>query len=83
MPDPSYVIETHGRQEGLAFHLSTAFYPPLPDEIKEAFIRVFVDYWSGDIDLGSLDQELADKAGYTGGVNQYNFWQFLNDEDLD
>ena len=82
MPDPSYVIETEGRQQGLDFHLSTAFYPPLPDYVKEAFIRVFVDYWEGDIDVTDLNDQLADRAYYTGGIEQYNFWQFLKEEDL-
>ena len=82
MPDPSYVIETNGRKAGLQFHLDTAFYPPLPGYVKEAFVEVFQDYWNGDIDAADLDEQLAERAYYTGGVGNYNFWQFLNEEDL-
>jgi len=83
MPDPSYAIEMLGKAQGLSQHLTTAFYPPLPGYVKAAFIEVFSEYWNGDIDVSDLDQQLADRAYYTGGVGSYNFWQFLNPEDLE
>ncbi len=82
MPDPSYVIETEGKASGLNFHLTTAFYPPLPDFVKQAFVEVFTEYWNYEIEIEDLDQQLADRAYYTGGVGSYNFWQFLNEDDL-
>ncbi len=82
MPDPSYIIETSGAQAGLEFHLSTAFYPPLPIHVKRAFIEVFTEYWNYDIDIENLPDELLERAGYKGGLDQYNFCQFLNPEDL-
>jgi len=82
MPDPSYVIETDGRKAGLEFHLNTAFYPPLRYGTKFAMLETFEDYWNGKITIEEIDRELADRAGYTGGVGKYNFHLFLNDEDL-
>ena len=87
MPDPSYVIETNGRKAGLEFHLNTAFYPPLLYGCKLAILETFEDYWNGklagDDVLSRLDGELAERAGYTGGVSEYNFYLFLNEEDLE
>jgi hypothetical protein len=82
MPDPSYVIETNGRKAGLEFHLNTAFYPPIPYDRKRAMLRTFEDYWAGKIEVEDLDTELADRAGYIGGIGKYNFHMFLNEEDL-
>lgn len=82
MPDPSYVIETDGREAGLAFHLETAFYPPIHPKTKAIMTEVFKEYWDGDIAIEDLDGSLATRAGYVGGVGQYNFHMFLNDEDL-
>ena len=82
MPDPSYVIENHGREAGLQFHLDSAFYPPLPGYVKAAFIDVFKEYWEGELDASELNDALADRAYYVGGIDKYNFWQFLNEEDL-
>ena len=83
MPDPSYVVDTQGKAEGLSFHLTTAFYPPLPDFVKKAFTEVFTEYWDGDIDsVAELESALSERAYYTGGVGSYNFWQFLNPKDL-
>jgi hypothetical protein len=83
MPDPSYVIETSGRKAGLKFHLDTAFYPPLPDFVKRAMIETFEEYWLNLIPIGNLDWELKERAGYTGGVGNYNFYMFLNEEDFE
>lgn len=83
MPDPSYVIEMQGRRGGLQFHLDSAFYPPLPMEIKHAFIQAFEDYWDFEIDINELKQRLRDDAGYQGDLGSYNFWQFLNEEDIE
>lgn len=82
MPDPSYVIEISGKKVGLAFHLETAFYPPIPQQTRVALMDVFTEYWEGDLPLEDLDQALAARAGYMGGVSSYNFHMFLNDEDL-
>jgi hypothetical protein len=82
MPDPSYVIETNGRLSGLSFHLDTAFYPPIPVDIKGFMMDVFMEYWEGKIPIEDLDAELAKRAGYIGGVGKYNFYLFLNEEDL-
>ena len=83
MPDPSYVIETNGRKAGLEFHLSTAFYPPLPYDIRLAMLETFKDYWAGRVDVKDLDKELAERAGYIGGVGKFNFYMFLNEEDFE
>lgn len=82
MPDPSYVIETSGRKEGLCFHLNTAFYPPLSYDTKFEMLGTFERYWNGKISIDEIDDELAERAGYTGGVGNYNFHMFLNEEDL-
>lgn len=82
MPDPSYVVETAGKKIGLAFHLETAFYPPIPMSIRVEFMTVFTEYWDGDLPLEDLDQALKDRTGYHGGIGSYNFHQFLNSEDL-
>jgi len=81
MPDPSYVIETSGREAGLAFHLDTAFYPPIHPKTKAIMTEVFTEYWNGDLAYEDLDGSLATRAGYVGGVDKYNFYLFLNTED--
>ena len=82
MPDPSYFNEQLGRKGGLEIHLSTSFYPPLPDHVKEAFVAAFEGYWNGDYDLEYLESKLRTDAGYLGSVGDYNFWQYINEEDL-
>ena len=82
MPDPTYVIETAGKKVGLAFHLETAFYPPLPDPVRQAFMKAFTKYWEGEYDLEDQADDLRENAGYIGGLHQYNLYQFLNKEDL-
>ena len=82
MPDPSYVIETAGKQAGLAFHLETAFYPPLPGFVKTAFVAAFKKYWDYEIDIDGLSTELREEAGYIGDLGSYNLPQFFNEEDL-
>lgn len=81
MPDPSYIIEARGKKLALSMHLTHNFYPPIPQEIRCAFMDAFVEYWERDIDCWELEQRLRE-IGYTGGLEKYNFWQFLNDEDL-
>jgi len=83
MPDPSYVIETQGRQAGLEFHLQTAFYPPLPSPVREAFVEVFNEYWDYDLDIDGLQEQLKERAGYVGDISSHNLPQFLNEDDLD
>ena len=82
MTDPGYVIETSGKKVGLEFHLSTAFYPPLPEPVKEAFVSAFEGYWNHEYDTEYLESKLRTDAGYMGDLGSYNFWQFLNEEDL-
>ena len=82
MPDPSYVVETQGRKAGLQFHLNSAFYPPLPMYVKVAFLHAFEEYWDGKLNIYQLSEALEERAGYVGDLGQYNFWQFLNEEDL-
>ena len=82
MPDPSYVLETAGKEAGLAFHLETAFYPPLPGFVKVAFVAAFKKYWEYELDIAELATELREEAGYIGDLNSYNLPMFLNEEDL-
>lgn len=82
MPDPTYVIETNGKEAGLAFHLATGFYPPLPQPVQEAFINAFQGYWNHEYDIEYLESKLRTDAGYLGTVADYNFHLFLNEEDL-
>ena len=82
MPNPEYVIETVGKQAGLAFHLETAFYPLLPDQVRQGFMSVFTEYWNHQLDFKDLNQALSDRAWYTGGWEKYNFHMFINKEDL-
>ena len=82
MPDPGYVIQESGPLAGLQFHLSTAFYPPLPKKVQDAFVNAFKGYWEHEYDIEFLESKLRTDAGYMGGIGDYNFWQFLNEEDL-
>jgi len=82
MPDPGYVIQESGRWSGLQFHLSTAFYPPLPAKVRDLFVEAFQGYWDHDYDMDFLESKLRTDAGYMGSLSDYNFWQFLNEEDL-
>ena len=64
----------------LRLHLDSNFYPPLPDTFKYSFIEVFEKYWeSGDI---IWLQTALSKIGYKGSLNDYGFYNFLNDEDI-
>jgi hypothetical protein len=83
MKDLDYVKESMSQEGALRFHLTTNFYPPLPDFVKDAFVEVFKEYWAGDLDVSDLDKELAERAYYTGGIDNYDFWQFCKEEDLE
>ncbi len=72
-----------GLESSLHFHLSVNFYPPLPGVVKEAFVGAFRDYWNGGVTIPELQAKLKDEAGYIGSLGQYDFEQFLNQEDLE
>lgn len=80
MKDLDYFIETSGRAAALDIHLSSNFYPPLPGTVKKVFSDAFQGYWAGLWDIEGLQKELS--RVYKGGLHQYDFWQFLNEEDL-
>ena len=82
MKDLDYVQETMSQANALRFHLSTNFYPPLPDFVKDAFVAEFQEYWDGNVDVPQLEANLAERAYYTGGLGKYDFWQFLNEEEI-
>lgn len=82
MKDLSYAQETLSREQALRYHLTTNFFPSIPDFVQDEFVNVFQEYWNGDLDVSELDGTLAERAWYTGGINNYDFWQFLDPEDL-
>ena len=63
----------------LRLHLYSNFYPPLPDSFKHSFVEVFEKYWEGG-DADWLKTALS-KIGYKGSLNDYGFYNFLNEED--
>jgi hypothetical protein len=81
MKDLDYFIEVSGRSGALDIHLSSNFYPPLPPEVKRIFSDAFNGYWAGLYGVEGLEKELS--RVYRGGLHQYDFWQFLNEEDLE
>jgi len=68
------------RSQSLKLHLDSNFYPPLPETFKNKFVEVFEKYW----DAGDIDwlQEALNKIGYKGSLNDYGFFNFLNEEDV-
>ncbi len=72
-----------GLESSLHFHLSVNFYPPLPGVVKEAFVGAFRDYWNGGVSIDELQAKLREDAGYTGSLDQYDFYQFLSQDDLE
>ena len=73
-------IEMTGRADSLQMHLSANFYPPIPAEVKKIFGDAFNQYWAGMIDITGLEKELS--RVYRGSLNDYGFWNYLNEEDL-
>ena len=68
------------RSQSLKLHLDVNFYPPLPESFKFKFVKVFEKYWeAGDV---NWLQEALSKIGYKGSLNDYGFFNFLNDEDI-
>ena len=63
----------------LKLHLDCNFYPPLPNSFKDSFVEVFEKYWEGG-DAEWLQTALSN-IGYRGSLNDYGFYNFLNDED--
>jgi hypothetical protein len=68
------------KSQSLKLHLDSNFYPPLPETFKNKFIEVFETYWK-DGDINWLEKTL-NKLGYKGSLNDYGFFNYLNDEDL-
>ena len=74
-------IDSNGLYDSLQIHLGANFYPPLPNEVKKVFGDAFNMYWARMIDIDGLIKELS--RVYTGGLHQYGFWNYLNEEDLE
>jgi hypothetical protein len=81
MKDLGYFMEVSGRSGALDIHLASNFYPPLPASVKRVFTDAFTGYWAGLYGVEGLEKELS--RVYRGGLHQYDFWQFLNDDDLE
>jgi len=64
----------------LSIHLNSNFHPPLPSFVKKIFLDAFQSYWAELIDIDELQKELS--RVYKGGLDQYGFYNFLNEEDL-
>ena len=75
-----YTIETQGKANSLNMHLSANFYPPLPEYVKKIFIDAFNLYWAYMIDIDQLQKELS--RVYKGTLDQYGFYNYLNEDDL-
>ena len=68
------------KSQGMRVHLTSNFYPPLPEYFISRFIKVWERYWNeGDVE--KLQVELSE-VGYKGDLNSYDFYRYLNDEDL-
>jgi hypothetical protein len=76
-----YTLDNFGRYQSLELHLGANFYPPLPAQVKKVFLDAFSQYWAYLIDIDGLVKELG--RVYRGGLDQYGFYNFLNEEDLD
>ena len=76
-----YTTENFGRAKSLEIHLSANFYPPLPSFVKQIFVDAFNQYWSGLTDINGLEKELS--RVYKGSLNDYGFYNYLNEEDLE
>jgi hypothetical protein len=81
MKDLDYIMEVSGRAGALDIHLSSNFYPPLPGEVKRIFQDAFQGYWAGLYGVPGLERELS--RVYKGRLDQYDFWQFLEEWDLE
>ena len=68
------------KSQGMRVHLTSNFYPPLPEYFISRFIKAWERYWNeGDVE--KLQVELSE-VGYKGDLNSYDFYRYLNDEDL-
>lgn len=76
-----YTIDTQGKAASLELHLTANFYPPLPNYVKKIFIDAFNLYWSHMIDVDQLQKELS--RVYKGTLDQYGFYNYLYENDLD
>jgi len=61
--------------EGLNLHLTGKFYPPLPSEVKDVFVKSFNKYWEGKVNQKGLEQLLSEV--YQGSLDDYGFYMFL------
>ena len=64
--------------EGLSLHLTGKFYPPLPSEVKETFLKSFNKYWEGKVNQKGLKHLLSEV--YQGSLYDYGFYVFLMNE---
>jgi hypothetical protein len=74
-------IDSNGLYDSLQIHLSSNFYPPMPNEVKKVFGDAFNMYWARMIDIDGLSKELS--RVYRGSLGDYGFWNYLNEEDLE
>jgi hypothetical protein len=52
----------------------------MPAQVKKVFLDGFNQYWAGLIDITGLSQELS--RVYRGSLDQYGFYNYLNENDL-
>lgn len=76
-----YTQESVGMADSLSMHLSANFYPPLPGAVKQVFLGAFNQYWAGQIGITGLETELS--RVYRGSLNDYGFYNYLLEEDLE
>lgn len=69
------------KYDSLNMHLTSNFYPPIPNAVKKIFLDAFNLYWSYKIDIEGLQKELS--RVYKGSLYQYHFNDYLNDDDID
>lgn len=70
------------RAIALAFHLSSMFVPPLPQEHRTKMMECFEAYWNGELDLQEFQFELNDYAGFVPPIEECGLYQFLLNRDV-
>ena len=68
-----------GKEDGLKMHLTSNFYPPHPQFVKESTVKGFKLYWDYKIDIEKLTEYCYLKD--VDGLYRY-YSTFLNEEDL-
>lgn len=64
-------------EKGLRVYLTSKFYPPIPNWVKDVFVDSYKEYWNGNVDRKGLEKLLEDV--YTGGLENYGLWVFLKE----